>query len=258
MELKEFQEKFKSLPFREGVRFIYRNIASLGEKERALFLLPLIQDEGRSPTLRAATLKFLRRTEVNRAGVFEKCLNDRHPVVVKAAQKAMSDYEAQNSGNGLIIKSILGKIQSTPDKQRRLRTLKAIAKLQASWVPKVLLEAFTDPSEDVRDQIAAMLGKREPLDLSLIYPKLVKSPWFVKSTALKVLAWKKNPDSVREIERILGDTNVDVRRNATLALGEIGGKDALRLLVLLSKDRSSYVRTAAEAALRNASRVKFC
>jgi HEAT repeat protein len=257
MDLQEFQEKFKSLSPQEGISFLYNSIESLSDEEKLLFLLPLVKDESSSPMARAAALKFLREMRFNDPEVFEKCLLDPHLAVANAARRALKDYEEQDSRNTFITRSILSKIQSLPDKQKRLKIIKAIARLQASWVPKVLLETLNDPSEDVRNQIVKLLGEREFLSLNLIYSKLVKSPWYVKSAALKVMAIKKDPDSIKYIEQTIEDSNVDVRRTATRALGEIGGKEALRLLVRLAKDSSPYVRSSAEEALRKASEVKF-
>ncbi len=170
----------------------------------------------------------------------------------------MSDFEDRESRNALIIRSFSRKLQATPDKMKRMKILRAIGRLRSTWIPEVLAEALTDTSADVREQIAAMLAEREPLDLRIIYERLTRSPWYAKSAALKILARKKDPASVKEIERILGDKNVDVLRSATLALGEIGGHESRRLLVRLSKDNNPYVRTAAVEALRKATEVKFC
>jgi HEAT repeat protein len=258
MDVQEFQEKFKSLSPQEGISFLYNSIESLSEKERLLVLLPLVKDERSSPMVKAAALKFLREMRFNDPEVFEKCLNDPHLAVANAARRGLKEYEEQDTKNTFITRSILKKIESTPDKQKRLKIIKAIGKLQASWVQRVLLEALNDPSEDVREHLVNLLGERESLNLNTVYLKLTQSPWFVKSAALKILAMKRDPDSIRHIERTLDDANVDVRRTATRALGEIGGKEALRLLVRLAKDRNPYVRSAAEEALRKSTEVKFC
>jgi len=55
----------------------------------------------------------------------------------------------------------------------------------------------------------------------------------------------------------VADTNADVRRAAAAALGEIGGEEALRLLVALRKDANPYVRAAAEDAIGKTSGVRF-
>ncbi len=164
----------------------------------------------------------------------------------------------QEQRNALIIKAVSRKLQGTPDKLKRIKILRAIGRLQAPWIPQALAEALSDTSEDVREQITTILAERESLDLGILYQKLSKSPWFVKSAALKVLARKKDPASVKEIERVLADKNVDVLRSATVALGEIGGLESRRLLVRLAKTNNPYVRTAAEEALRKAVEVKFC
>ena len=52
-------------------------------------------------------------------------------------------------------------------------------------------------------------------------------------------------------------TSVDIRRAAAEALGEIGGEEAMALLVQLIKDSSPYVRQAGEEAIQKASDVRF-
>jgi HEAT repeat protein len=56
---------------------------------------------------------------------------------------------------------------------------------------------------------------------------------------------------------MLDEPNVEVRRSAAIALGEIGGDKALALLADLSKDKNAFVRKSAEKSLSKASRLKF-
>lgn len=129
--------------------------------------------------------------------------------------------------------------------------------MEGSWVNEVLLETLEDPSEEIRDCITFELGKREYFNLNMIYQKLLKPPWYVKSAVLKILGIRKNPHSVNLIEVVLKDLNAEVRRSAAQALGEIGGKEALVLLSKLAKDKNRFVRRSAEEGLRKASRLKF-
>ncbi|MCJ7587711.1 MAG: HEAT repeat domain-containing protein, partial [Candidatus Aminicenantes bacterium] len=110
---------------------------------------------------------------------------------------------------------------------------------------------------EIRDFIVRELGERESFDPDLAYAKLSGPPWYARSAVLRVLAARRPEGAVRHIERVLGDANADVRKCAAEALGEIGGRDALRFLVRLKKDQSPYVRLAAEEGLRKASEIKF-
>lgn len=159
--------------------------------------------------------------------------------------------------DGLIRAAFLRKIALTEDKQKRLKVLKAYARLDTRLAGKVLIEALGDPCEEIRDFIVRELGERESFDPNLAYAKLSGPPWYARSAVLRVLAARRPEGAVRHIERVLGDANADVRKCAAEALGEIGGKDALRLLVRLKKDQSPYVRLAAEKGLRKASEVRF-
>lgn len=165
--------------------------------------------------------------------------------------------KTKNKKNKHLSQLVLRKIRSSKKKQIRLKIIKSIARLEGSWVNEVLLETLEDPSEEIRDCITFELGKREYFNLNMIYQKLLKPPWYVKSAVLKILGIRKNPHSVNLIEVVLKDLNAEVRRSAAQALGEIGGKEALVLLSKLAKDKNRFVRRSAEEGLRKASRLKF-
>jgi HEAT repeat protein len=159
--------------------------------------------------------------------------------------------------DGLIRAAFLRKIALTQDKQKRLKVLKAYARLDTRLAGKVLIEALGDPCEEIRDFLVRELGERESFDPDLAYAKLSGPPWYARSAVLRVLAARRPEGAVRHIERVLGDANADVRKCAAEALGEIGGRESLPLLVRLAKDQSPYVKAAAQNALRKVSSVRF-
>jgi len=153
--------------------------------------------------------------------------------------------------------TVLKKIESTSDRDKKIKSLKAVARLQAPWVEDVLLESLAETTEAVRDFLVQELSEREGLSLALVRKRLLKPPWYARSAALKILGLKKTPESVKIIESVLEDANADVRRSAARSLGEIGGKEVVPMLVRLSKDSNHYVRITAEEALRKVSEVRF-
>lgn len=153
--------------------------------------------------------------------------------------------------------TFLRKLALTQDKSRRLKVLKAYSRMDTRLAEKVLVEALGDPCEEIRDFIIRELAGRESLDLDLICGRLAGPPWYARSAALRIIGMRKAGKAVRHIEQVLGDANADVRKCAADALGEIGGRDVLSLLVRLKKDANPYVRQAAEEGLRKASEVKF-
>ena len=257
MTLTEFSEKFSLLHPQEKIKFLYTNIDNLGREERIVFLLSLLKDEKSSPLVKATVLKFLREASYQEFDVYESHLGDSFRAIANAARRAVKEFEEEDKKNRFYAEAVLRKLRSLPDKDRRFKILKAISKLKAPWVLKVLLEALSDPAEMNRDFLIRDLSQREMWNLEPVYEKLHLPPWYVKSAALKILGLRKDAASLPEIEKTLADNNIDVRKSAADALGEIGGKEALGLLVKLSKDRSVYVRTAAAEALRRVSKVRF-
>jgi hypothetical protein len=153
--------------------------------------------------------------------------------------------------------AFLLKLGRTPDRTIRLRVLAACAKLDRPWVEELLWEALADPNETVRAFVATELRRRPALRLDLAARRLRLPPWFARSAALGIIGGRKIAAAGPEVARAAGDANADVRRAAAEALGELGGEEALRVLVRLKKDPNPYVRAAAEDAIWKTSGVRF-
>ena len=136
--------------------------------------------------------------------------------------------DAPERDDGLIRAAFLRKLALTQDKQKRLKVLKAYARLDTRLADRVLIEALGDPCEEIRDFIVRELGERESFEPDLVYAKLAGPPWYARSAVLRVLAARRLEGAVRHIERVLGDANADVRKCAAEALGEIGGRESCR------------------------------
>jgi HEAT repeat protein len=155
------------------------------------------------------------------------------------------------------MENALKNIQEAKDRQTSLKIIAGMATSKEPWVCEVLIQALNDPIEDIRKIIITELSNREDLNLSLLYQQLHKTPWYVKTGCLRILGLRKNTSSVKYIESLVNDPNIEVRRTLAIVLGEIGGKKALALLTKLSEDASSFVRTPALQALQEVSQVKF-
>lgn len=165
---------------------------------------------------------------------------------------------AEHQVHSLICGRFLKKLAKTTDKKRRLAILRACAKVRAAWVEELFWEALGDSCEVVRGFVVKELAGWRRLDLGQALRRLERPPWYAKSAVLKLLGIHKAKDAIHEIAKATEDTsNADIRRAAAEALGEIGGKEALRTLVRLKKDPNIYVRQAAEEAIQKASEVRF-
>lgn len=172
--------------------------------------------------------------------------------------EAGGDFPSGDSDDqSRLIRKTLSKIRSTPDPCIRFKIIRALSRLHLHWVDDVLLESLNDPSEKIRDCLIRELGARRELDLERVYRRMSAPPWYRKSSCLRILGLRKDPNSVRRIEALLEDPNADVKRTAADALGEIGGRESLALLARLVRDDNRFVKTAAEKALLKASDIKF-
>jgi len=160
-------------------------------------------------------------------------------------------------GPSRICRAFLDKLARTPDKTKRQAVIAACAKVRSPWAEELLWEALADPNEGVRDFVVKELRRRETLHLTLALKRLRLPPWYARSAALGIIGHRRIREAVPEIGRAVADANVEVRRAAAEALGEIGGDQVLKYLVALKKDANPYVRAAAEEAIRKTSEVRF-
>jgi len=186
-------------------------------------------------------VKYLRRSQGNGSEIIDEqtlgLLEDLRPPA-----------EAENDTSA-ITKAVLRKVDILQSRDKKLRLLRSLARLSHPWVCAVLLELLADPSEEVRDLAVRELSEREDCPILSIYQKLAQPPWYLKSSILRILGNRRSPEAVKHIQGVVDDPNVEVKRSAAQALGEIGGKQARTLLVRLTKDTNPYVRMAAAEAL---------
>jgi len=156
-----------------------------------------------------------------------------------------------------ICRAFLQKLGRTPDKTRRHRIIAACVKVPRPWAEELLWEALADPNEAIRDVVVRELCARPFLHPEWAVRRLRLPPWYARSSALSVIGRRRIREALAGIGEAVSDSNVEVRRAAAEALGEIGGEEAVRLLVRLKKDSSPYVRAAAEEAIGKTSGVRF-
>lgn len=188
-----------------------------------------------------SVVKYLRRSQSDGARIIDEQTLD--------LLEDLRPSGDQENDIDVITKAVLRKIDILQNRDKKLRLLRSLARLSHPWVCAVLLELLADPSEEIRDLAVRELAARDDCPILTIYQKLTRPPWYVKSAILRILGARRKAEAVKHIEAVLDDPNVEVKRGAAQALGEIGGKEARTLLVRLTKDSNPYVRLAAAEAL---------
>jgi len=156
-----------------------------------------------------------------------------------------------------VCRAFLLKLARTPDKARRRRIVAACVKVGRPWAEELLWEALADPHEGVRDLAVKELCLRPGLNPDWAARRLRLPPWYARSAALFVIGNRRLTKTLPGVARAVDDPNVEVRRAAAAALGELGGEEAVRHLVRLRKDANPLVRAAAEEAIAKTSGVRF-
>jgi HEAT repeat protein len=192
--------------------------------------------------------KFLRRAPAERMETVV-------PVREEAALPLLSDEEAPDPRTRAA--ELLGKMAILQNRAKKIKLVQAAAGLKAEWAGYFLVGLLGEPIEEIRGLAVRGLIARENCPVDAVCERLNRPPWFAKSAALQILAAKKIPRTARCIRPVVDDANVDVRRTAASALGEIGGPEARALLVRLGRDPSPPVRATAQAALDKICDFKF-
>jgi HEAT repeat protein len=165
--------------------------------------------------------------------------------------------QSDGSAPSPICRAFVLKLGRTSDKTARQRILAACARLDRGWAEELLWETLADSNEAVRDLAVRALCERQTLRTEWALRRLRLPPWYARSSALAVIGRRRLRQALPGLAAAVGDPNVEVRRAAAEALGEMGGNEAVRLLVQLKKDASPYVRTAAEEAIEKARGVRI-
>ena len=194
-------------------------------------------------------VKFLRRSPRSDAPAFEEQAMDLIKGLAPAEGPA-PDVEA-------VARAVLHKLNILQGREKKMKMLRSLGRLNSAWACAVLFELLSDPSEEVRDTAVRELALRDDYPCGKLYARLKQPPWYVKSAILRIICLRKDVGALEPIKGIIEDPNVDVRRWAALALGRIGGSEARMLLIRLAKDKNGYVKQAAADALDKICDFKF-
>ena len=156
-----------------------------------------------------------------------------------------------------VCRAFLLKLGRTPDKTKRLRIVAACAKVAAALGRGAPVGSPRRPQRGRQGPRRKGAPRPQALHPEWAIRRLLPPPWYARSSALAVIGCRRIREALPAVGRAVDDANVEVRRAAAEALGEIGGEEAVRLLVRLKKDANPYVRAAAEEAIGKTSGVRF-
>ncbi|MFO7866179.1 MAG: HEAT repeat domain-containing protein [Candidatus Aminicenantes bacterium] len=121
----------------------------------------------------------------------------------------------------------------------------------------LLWDLLEDPDDKIRSLAVKELSGCGRLNPAEITKKLSHPQWFIKCAALDIIGKMKDPDYLENLTPLIQDRNAEVRKTTARILGEIGGRNAEKLLIPLLRDKSLFVKTEAEKSIAKISRLKF-
>ena len=154
-------------------------------------------------------------------------------------------------GPGEVYQQTLQAVQSDPSAQRRAYAAYAVGEfLEAAGVPVLAGALKNDSDPGVRTAAASALGRLNDDGAGALGAALGDADPHVKYAAL-VSAGKINSfTGISSVAGLTGDTDLNVRRQAVLLLGDMAAKDSIASVMALAKgDADVGVRIAACHAL---------
>jgi HEAT repeat protein len=141
------------------------------------------------------------------------------------------------------------------DPETRLAHIRELISVSVS--EEFYWELLEDPHEKIRNFAVMQLANLIRVNADEVHKKLCHHHWFVKCAVLDILGKRKDSRFLDILLPLFYDRNVEVRKTIARVLGEMGGRKALKLLMLLLRDENRFVRSEAEKAVEKASRLKF-
>jgi HEAT repeat protein len=166
-------------------------------------------------------------------------LKDKNPDVRKVSIRSL-----RSIGNPIANKFLL---EALNDSVREVRIEAAIAISDLNAVSG-LIEALYEDNENVNNQAIAALSAIGVASIGSLLPLLYQDNKRIRKNAINILGRIRSPGTVHELIIILQDNDDEVRKQAALALGQIGTPAVSSLLGTL-KDKNKQARADATFAL---------
>ncbi|HZU70780.1 MAG TPA: HEAT repeat domain-containing protein [Ktedonobacteraceae bacterium] len=241
--LKEKIKVVGGLPPDPTIR-IKAEAALLKLRETAIpILLGALKDQDKQIRINAATALALFRDKATTPGLLTALIEDSKVEVRREAAKALKGI-----GDRTAVISLFRALHDV-DGEVRITVIETLGNTGDVKVIPNLLEVLSDLDEEVRNAVSDVLIKFGKKAVSGLLEVLHSKP-FAKARAAKVLGIIGDPTAVPELLTALDNQGDKVlRREAAVALGRIGGDEAISGLLGALHDQESFVRQAAATAL---------
>ncbi len=138
-------------------------------------------------------------------------------------------------------------------KEDKFKIYKKIAKMKSEKRKELLLLGIDENSWEIRDYISNIISKDKIFQLEDII-KIAENPlWLIRKEGLKILGERKEEILFNYTDKILEETNADIKITFIEATENIGGRKAYTVIYKFKKDSNQWVKKRAEKALKSLS-----
>jgi len=238
---------FLSLSASEQIQFLKEGeFNQWPAADRIGFLKRVLQSETSSKTT-ASALKSLRQLKYRDRFFFRRFLYHQDSSVANAARKAMENSTVTHDSGEIRLAEMVRR-ESPPNRPSVVRSL--LRDLD-SISESMLLSLLQIDDFRVREEVVSNIDPEIPLDEAVLVDAVDGAVWFVRSAVVQILGRRNSPLLISLAQRLVTDTNVDVRLNLVESLAKSANEAARPLLETLSRDANQWVSRRAQKALNS-------
>ncbi len=161
--------------------------------------------------------------------------------IMKKEEELISNYKKELSKKNL-------------KKEDRFVIYKKISNLKSDKRKELLLSGLSESSWEIRDFISNIICNDNVFEVKDIINIAENPLWLVRREGLKILGKRKEDILFDYTDKILEDTNADIKITFIEAAENIGGKTAYTTIYKFKKDSNQWVKKRADKALKNLSK----
>jgi hypothetical protein len=186
--------------------------------------------------------KLIKKTSNNNSAV-EAILNKifSELKIMKKEEELVNNYKKELSKKNL-------------KKEDRFDIYKEISNLKSDKRKELLLMGLSESSWEIRDFISNIIFNDNAFSIEDIMNIAENPLWLVRREGLKILGKRGEEILFNYTDKILEETNADIKITFIEAAENIGGKKAYTTIYRFKKDSNQWVKKRAEKALKTLSK----
>jgi hypothetical protein len=215
--------------------------AQMEKSQRVEFLKEIALTKTVSSKCLACALKILRELKFRDRTFYNNFLQHPDSSVIMACKKALSERGFDNAFGFYPMRELLKK----QNIEKKLAAVKNIISETDRSGEDLLISLLSEDNLKIRELIVRELSGRAQIDERKLLNQLPHSIWYTRGAIVEILGNRQSQLLLEIIEKLLADTNVEVRMKLLEALAKLNREQVKGYILRMTKD--SHMRVCREA-----------